>query len=44
VDRRLVDLRDRRVEPRVELIVGLAVGQPFEQRAGEAGDHGVVVH
>src|ERR1700689_2334642 len=40
VYRRLVDLLDRRLELGVELLVGLAFCQPFEKRAGEAGDEG----
>src|ERR1700750_2419070 len=42
VHRRPVDLLDRGVELGVELLVGLALRQPFQQRAREAGDEGGV--
>src|ERR1700731_4082762 len=42
VYRGLVDLLDRRLELGVELLVALAIGQPFEKRTGEAGDEGGV--
>src|SRR6185437_7555678 len=40
VHRRPVDLLDGRVELGVELLVGLALRQPLQQRAREAGDEG----
>src|SRR5277367_3330065 len=40
--RGLVDLLDRAFQLGVELLVGLALGQAFEERAGEAGDEGGV--
>src|SRR6185312_17512282 len=42
VHRRPVDLLDGRVELGVELLVGLALRQPFQQRPREAGDEGGV--
>src|SRR5262249_12087159 len=43
VDRRPVDLLDRVLKRGAEPLVGLALGQPFEQRPGEAGDQRRVV-
>src|SRR5262249_43389434 len=38
--RRLVDLLDRRLEPGIELLVGLACRQTFQKGTREAGDEG----